>query len=355
MTILRSATLVTLALLLSPDWAGAQTAVTALSLEQTISLAYTQGPDLASAQTTLQNAQVTATATKADPSALVGTLTQTQQAADLARVDLASTRLTIMQNVANAYLTLYETRQNVALVGAQLALDRRNSQIARAKLAAGNATSLDVSKAQNVVDTDVQNLANATAQLSVQSAQLAKLFGQSATQVAPQAPPAPPAVKASLASLGGGLTRRLPSVVQAQQQVDLEQLNVKLADNAYTAKLTLQTAQTTLENARRTLANAQKSAVTSLNAAYSTAEDSEKRVALARAAVQSAQTALNQSQARLKSGVASQVDVQTSQVSRQSAQYALTQAIDAQWKALAALSVAAGVDVTGLTGEGDNA
>lgn len=343
------------ALLLSPALAqgsaqssAATGGATSLTLAQALALAYRQGPDLANAQTALQDAQTKLRALKADPSAVILDLTQAQQTYALALAQVPATRLTVMQNVVNAYLTLYETQQNIALYRAQADLDAKNVQVARAKLQAKSGTSLDVATAQNTLNTAQQNLANATAQLSVQSGTLAKLFGQTSGQIVVGAPPSPPALTVSLTALNQGLSARLQSTVQAQQAAALQQLNVKLSDNDYTPRLTLQAAQASLQTARRDLLNAQKSAATSLSAAYRTAQDAYKRIPIQQKAVQNQQTSVAQAKARLAGGVISRLELQTTQVTLQSNLYAQTQAVDNYWKDLAALSVAAGRDVTGL-------
>lgn len=334
----------------TPPAAPAQPAnpAAAPTLPQALALAYRQGPDLATAQTTLQDAQTALAARRADPSTLVPDLQGAQNAADLAAVQIGGTRLSVMQNVVNAYLALYETQQNVALLRAQAALDTRNLTVAQQRLAVRSGTSLDVSRAQNTLNTTNQNLANATAQLPVRANELARLFGQSSGQITAAAPPAPPALTAALAGLGTNLEARLPNVVQARQNVATAELNVRLSDNDYTPRRTLETARANLDNAQRTLANVQKTSATSLNDAYRAAQDAFTRIGIENEAVGNARTALEQARVRLASGLISAVELQTSEVALQNAQYALTQATDAYWRALAALSVAAGQDVTGL-------
>ncbi len=323
-------------------------ATSTLSLGQALSLAYTQGPTLTSAQTTLQNAQATLRARQGDPSTLVADLTSAQNAVKLAQVNLANARLTVLQSVVNAYLGLYETQQNINLLTAQLNLDQKNLQVAQAKLQARTGTSLDVSKAQNTVNTDQQNLANANAQITVQATELARLFAQSTSTLTLQAPPAPPKLTTPLATLTQGLNARLPSVVQAQQAVANDQLTVQTSNNDYTPRLTLQNAQADLQNDQRTLANTEKTAASTLKDSYSAAQDAYSRIAIQQKAVTNAQTTLTQAQARYKSGIISLVDLQSSQVALQSAKFTLTQAVDTYWKSLAALAAAAGSDVTGL-------
>ncbi|PZA08505.1 TolC family protein [Meiothermus sp. PNK-Is4] len=324
-------------------------AQTTLTLPQALQRAYSNGPTLQNAQATLQNATLQLQALEADPSTLIAALTQARQNAELARVNLEATRLQVMKDVVDAYLGLYEARQNVELLQAQVALNERNLNVAKARQAAGNATQLDVARAQNTLDSSRQTLINAQAQLPVLAAQLATLLGVSDLgNVTVSAPPPAPALQADLEALSKDLFNRLPSVVQARQAVELAQLNVKLYDNDYTPAVNLQSAKTSLENSQRTLQTAQQNAQTSLTNTYQTALNAYKSIALAQANVANAQKVVDQDQVALKAGTISALQLQTDQVSLKSAQYSLVQAQDAYWKALAAFSVAAGQDFTGL-------
>jgi len=328
---------------------GSALAQNSLTLVQALSQAYRQGPSLQSAQATLQNATLQLRALEADPSTLIVPLTQARQSARLAEVNLEATRLSVMQSVVNAYIGLYEAQQNVGLFQAQVALNQRNLDVAKARLAAGNATALDVARAQTTLDSSRQSLTNAQAQIPVLSAQLATLLGLSDlgnASIAP--PPNPPVLQADLEALRQGLFQRLPSVLQAQQAVELAELNVKLADNDYTPAVQLNTAKTSLENNQRAMQTAQQNAQTSLSNAYQAAQSAYKSIALAQANVDNARKVVEQSQAALRAGTISALQLQTDQVSLQSAQYSLLQALGSYWKALAAFSVAAGQDFTGL-------
>ncbi|WP_045235016.1 TolC family protein [Deinococcus pimensis] len=325
--------------------AHAQT-VTPRTLEESVTLALRAGPDVASARASLSDAQTNLSALRADPSALLPDTTQAQQAVTLGTAQLAGTRMTVMQNVVNAYLNLYETQRNVALLQSQAELDAKNVQVAQAKLQARSGTSLDVAKAQNTLGTTRQNLANAQAQLTVQASALAKLFGQ--TGAAVKTPPAPPALKVTLASLSQGLESRLPTLVSAKNAADLADLNVKLSDNDYTPRLTLESARTKAQNAQRDLENARRSATNALTDAYRAAQDAAERVSLQQKNLANAQSTLNQANVRYRSGVISRLELDTTAQTVESARFALTQAQDASWKALAALGAASGVDVAGL-------
>ncbi len=84
-----------------------------------------------------------------------------------------------------------------------MALAERNLQVAKARQAAGNATGLDVARAQASVDSARQNLATAQGQTPVLAVQLAALLGLSDLgPVTLEPPPDPPRLEATLEALG---------------------------------------------------------------------------------------------------------------------------------------------------------
>lgn len=336
----------TLALTLASSVA-AQTV--SLTLPDAVGRALAAGPDVTTARANLQKAQANARAIRADPSAIITTQTQAEQGLQAAEVTLAGTKLNVAQTVINQYLAAYEAGQRIALNEAQVRLDERNLQIARARLQARVATQLDVNRAQTSLNQNRQELADARAQLPVLEAQLARTLGLNVgSDLRLAAPPTPPKLSATLATLQTGLEKRLPALVQAAQGAAFAALQVRLSDNDYTPARTLQDARTALENARRDLESAQRGASTQVRDAYRAVQDAQERVNLARQNLANAQTALTQAQARLRAGTAAAIEVQQAQVQVQQAQLSLTQAQDGVWRALAALSVASGTDVTGL-------
>lgn len=338
-----------LALALSP----AALAQTALDLPGAVARALAGGPDLSTARANLTKASADLKARQNDPSAVITELQPVQQAYASASLALSATKLSVTQTVVSQYTALWEAQQAVSLNSAQAALDEKNLKVAQLKLANKSGTQLDVSKAQNTLATDQQELANARAQLPVLEAQLAKTLGLpagSALRIA--APPTPPRLQSSLAALQNGLEARLPDVLRASQALESAQLQVKLSDNDYTPRRTLEDARTSAENAQRDLDSARKGVQTNLRDAYRAAQDAQERVTLAAQVLANAKSTLAQLQTRLQNGTAAALDVQSAQVNVQSAQLKLTQAQDGLWKALAALSVAAGVDLSGLAGGG---
>ncbi len=329
---------------------GLTSAQTVLTLESSMTQAFTKGPDLATSQATLKNAQADLAAKQSDPSTLVIAMTQAQQTLALNTAQLEAQKLSVMSNVAGAYLNLFEGQENVKVLQAQLDLDAKNLDVAKAKLAAKNGTQLDVSKADSTLSASKQSLADAKAQLPILSNRLEVMLGTNTGNLTVGAPPAFKEVKIDQATLEKSLETRLPSVLQASQAVDLANLNVRLSDNEYTPPATLRDFKTQLENAQRTLDTTRTNALTSLRDANRNVSNALEQVRIAKQNLDNATESLSQDQAKFKSGTISAVQLQTTQVTALRARYTYTQSTDSYLRALASLSTASGVDQIGLKG-----
>jgi len=338
--------LLTLTLILSSSALAAN-----ITLENSLSSALSDGKDLSDARANLATAQADLAAKQADPTSLIGTLQSAQNTLALNTLKLSSTQLSTLQTVMTNYTTLFEAQRTVEQNAAQVVLDSRNLSVTQAKRAAQNATDLDVSSAQNTLSTSQQTLSNNTAQLAVLSAKLAQSIGQGNTpDLKATSYPAMPALSVALADLEKDVLARSPDVLQAQQAVSSAQLTVKLSDNDYTPRRTLEDAKIGLEGANRTLENSQKSVLTTLRDAYRTAQDAQKQVALSQTAFENQTKSYAQDGVRLKSGLISSQQLLASEVTLKNSLLSLDRARGSYARALSSLSVAAGRDVTGLLG-----
>ncbi|MEF2279733.1 TolC family protein [Deinococcus sp. YIM 134068] len=338
--------LATLSLALLLPTAAAQTSVT---VTRAVTSALAGGTDVRTAQANLEKATATNRAAQADPSTLAAAKLAAQNAQALATVQLRAARLSTLQNTVTAYTALLESQENVELQTLQVQVDRKALQVAQVKLSVSNATQLDVQRAQNTLSGSTQDLADARAQVNLASARLATLTALG-SNVRAAALTGVPTLKTSLATLRSALNANLTGVVSAQQAVTEAQLDVRLADNDFTPARTLADARTTLANAQRTLDAAQKNAGTTLASAYQTAQNAAEQLRVAQSREAAAQRAYTQDAARLRSGTISAVTLQETQLALKQAQYARVQAQDAVLESLAALSVAAGQNLTGIGG-----
>ncbi len=322
-------------------------AATALNLEGATKLALERNPDLATSRATLANARADLVVKDADPTTLVVPLLQAKNTVTLNTVQLEAQKLTVFSSVLTAYVNLFEAQENLGVLEAQAALDVRNLEVAKAKLAARNGTALDVSKAESTLSSSRQSLADAKAQIPVLSNRLELVTGAKGDLEASDGL-ARMDVKLDSVALEAGLETRISGVLQAAQNVAVADLNVKLSDNDFTPLNTLRDNQAQLENAKRSLETTKANAVTTLRDAIRSASNSKERIAISTKDLDNAKSNLEQDQARFKGGSISRISLQQTELAFTKAKYSQTQAINAYWRSLATVSTASGVDVLGL-------
>ncbi len=317
------------------------------TLETSIKQALERGSEIANSRASLETAQADLRVKKSDPTTLAAQLLSANQSVDLEEVRFSSKRIEVLGNVSNAYFNLFEAQENIEVLQAQLALDVRNLDVAQAKLAQKNGTDLDVRKAQNTVASSKQNLANAMAQLPTLSNKLEVLIGLNLKgDLRVANPPKFAELKFDLAALEAGLEKNVISVLQAAQSVDTQELNVRLADNDYTAANILRDAKTNLETARRNFETSKKNAITNLRDAARNVNNSLETVKLRSVDLQNDADGLKQDQQRFKNGTISRVTLQQSEVSAKRSEYNLATAQNTYFKSINSLSSAAGIDVS---------
>ncbi|GGR17759.1 TolC family protein [Deinococcus ruber] len=338
-----SALLLSLALL--PFAQAQDAAATPLSLPQAVSSALTAGATVRDARAGADAAAATLKAVQADPSTLSAALLSAQQANTLAQANGAQARLTAIQNAVDAFTALYQTQEQVDQQALQVQVDEKNLQVAQVKLSTKNGTALDVQNAQNTLASSRQDLTAAQAQTVVNSQKLANVIGKPGSYTA-TTPSAPPTVKVNTA-----LSTNYPALLTDQQAVDAAALSVKLADNEFTARVTLDQAKTKLASAQSDLSTLQKTLNTTLATAQSSAEAAQATYQTAIQSEVNAQATYKQDNVRYSTGTISAVQLLQSQLALKKAQYTRAQALVALWQALATLGSASGQDQTGLAGQ----
>ncbi|WP_114313535.1 TolC family protein [Thermus caldifontis] len=296
-----------------------------------------------------ESARVELGALEADPSTLIQPLTQARQALALAELQVQAGRLSLLQSLLAAYTNLLEAQENEKVLEANRALAARNLAVVRARRQAGNATDLDVAKAEAALRSAELAWKNAQGQRPALVKALEAVLGLALPQEPRLSPlPEPKPLGVGLDSLKEGLANRLLSLLQARQAVELAELQVSLADNDYTPRLTLEKARSSLETARRNQGNTLAQALSALESAYAQAQAAWGQVLTAREALANQEKTLGVARRSFQAGTISLLQLEQEEVGHLQAQHSLLQAQNAYWRALAALSVAAGQDLTGL-------
>ncbi|GGJ39615.1 TolC family protein [Deinococcus roseus] len=334
---------------LASSAAFAQSATT-VTFQSVLKLAIDRGTDVANQKTSLSTAQADLQAKNEDPSTLILPLTQAQQSVKLETLKLDYVKLQLTQNVLSAYLSVLEAQENLNVLKAQVDLDQMNLDIAKAKLATKNATQLDVSKAQNTLNSSQQDLKNAQASFPVLKE---KLDAYTAGSLPDNFQVSEPQLKVTAYKLDDLLKSSessLPTLLQSNQSLTIAQMNVQFSDNDYTPRSTLDSAKASLQSAQRSLASQKTSTQSSVKDAYQSYLNSQERSKFSLEDLNNSQATLKQDQARYKNGTISKYQLKQSEVAVLKSEQSYLQAKDSSLKAIAALAVATGVDTLNTLG-----
>jgi outer membrane protein len=327
----------------------AQAADAPLSLERAVAVAAGANLEIKNADSAAAQAKALSTARASDPTAIITEILQEQQAADLALVQARSVRLLVMSDTVTEFLNLGENTDSLEYLGAQVKLSQRNLEITKARLAARTATAVDVQRAETELSSARQQLTDAQAQRPIIASRLSRTLGLD-RGAEPNIGDAP-VLKArmlNLTALENGLDDRVPSVVSAAQAVDFAELVVKTTDNDYTPGQTKREARSTLENAKRALFTERRKAATALRDAFRTAQDALEGANVATKNADTAARGFKNDEVRFQNELISKVQLEVSALTTQKARFDSAKAANAYLRALAGLSLSAGVDATGL-------
>lgn len=322
---------------------------TALTLEKAVQSALEANTDIKTAENALSLANRTLAARNADPTALITDLLQAKHSAELSAAQLTGAKLDVTNEVIGEFLNLNEAKDSIAVLESQLKLVSRNLEIARARLQARTATAVDVQRAETDVAGVQQQLSDAKAARPVTMARLARVLGLArGSDIVIADAPAFKLRVLNIAELEQNLEDRAPQLVQASQAVEFAELNVKITDNDYTPEQQKREAASNLENAKRALATAKRKALNTFrDAARSVAAAADSINVAKQNSTVAARNSKNDEE-RLKQGLISRVQFEATLLAQRQAEQNQSRAENGYLRALAGLSLAAGVDVTGL-------
>ncbi|GGJ51891.1 TolC family protein [Deinococcus roseus] len=344
---MKNATVVVVSLALG---AGFAQAAPTLNYSDVLKLALEKGSDLASQKSTLDTAKANLVALTADSSTLITPLTQAQQSVQLENLRLSFVKLQVVQNVLSAYLGVLEAQENLNVLKAQVDLNQMSLDVAKAKLATKNATQLDVSKAQNTLNSSQQDLKNAQASFPVLQEKLNAYTAGSLPDSYIVSQPKFDLKLQKLDELLKGSTENLPTLLQAMQSVALNTMTVQFSDNDYTPKNTLDSAKASLENAQRNLSTLKTSSTTSIKDAFQSLNNALEKSKAASEDLKTSQATLAQDQVKYKNGQISRYSLKQTETSVLSSEQSVLQAQDSYLKAVASLAVASGTDALNVIG-----
>ena len=222
------------------------------------------------AELTLGDAERGLDRTRIDPLALRFDLVQAEQRYALARSQLIQARYEAFAEVALGYTQMLEADMQVALASSARELAMQGLDIARIRYDRGSATSLDVQDSEIGLRDAEKNLDAAREGLALTRANLEGLIGLTVEELTPVADELVAFELPPLEVFEQGLTLH-PTLLQAQQGLELARLGVELLDPSYAARVQIENAELQVEQAQEGLDEAQRGLELQVRSLYNAA------------------------------------------------------------------------------------
>ncbi|OLF53512.1 AdeC/AdeK/OprM family multidrug efflux complex outer membrane factor [Pseudomonas chlororaphis] len=150
-----------------------------------------------------------------------------------------SAQLSLVANVANAYLTWRADQELLALTAKTLVADEQSLRLTQRSADAGKVSALDVSQAQTSVETARANLARYQRQIAHDLNNLTLLVGAPVDDALPARPLASDLVARVPPGLPSDLLQRRPDILQAEYQLQAANANIGAARAAFFPSISL--------------------------------------------------------------------------------------------------------------------
>lgn len=240
---------------------------------------------------------------------------QARMSLTVAEKNLEIARQDVVLSTDQQYYSLLKAEHLVSISEQALALARRQLEIATAKEKVGMATKLDLIRAENQVASARNSLASAVLNRDLAMVALNQAIGFTPETIVRLRDEFSYEKTGDLnleASIEFALANRV-EIAQAQSAVEVADMNVSLADNDFTPRLTYERARLAADDARTKLAEQQNKIALAVRQAYVALKQAEAKVELTARKVSEAQENLRVTQLLFEADMATNMDVLTAQ------------------------------------------
>jgi outer membrane protein len=291
--------------------------VVEVSLEECRSLALEHSASVLLAENAVHDArlaleQTEATSlTKPSPTSLY----QSRMSLESAGKNLEITKQDVVLGTDQLYYSLLRAEHLVSISRQALDLSERQFEIAMAKESVGMATKLDIMRAENQTASARNSLASALLNRDLATVSLNQAIGFVPETILSPRDEFSYEKTGDLdldASIEFALANRV-EIAQAQSAVEIADMNVQLADNSFTPRLTYERAKLAAEDARIKLKEQQNKIALAVRQAYVSLKQAEAKVELAGSKVDEARENLRITQLLFEADMATNVEVLSAQ------------------------------------------
>lgn len=288
-----------------------------VSLEECRSLAMEHSASVLLAKSAVEDAKLSleqteaTNLTKPSPTSLY----QSRMSLESTRKNLEITKQDIVLSTDQLYYSLLRAEHVVSISEQALALAERQLEIAMAKESVGMATKLDIMRAANQTASARNSLASALLNRDLAMVALNQAIGFLPDTILSLRDEFSYEKTGGLdldASIEFSLANRI-EIAQAQSAVEIADMNVELADNSFTPRLTYERAKLAAGDARVKLKEQQNKITLAVRQAYVALMQAEAKVELAGSKVNEARENLRITQLLFEADMATNVEVLSAQ------------------------------------------
>jgi len=296
---------------------SAQSAVREVSLQECRELALKSSSSVLLAANAVKDAELAlaqaeaSNLTKPSPTSLY----QARVNLSVAQKNLEIAKQDAVLNTDQLYYSLLKAEHLVDISEQALTLAEKQLEVAKAKEKVGMATKLDLMRAENQVASARNSLESATLNRDLAMVSLNQAIGLAPETVLRLSDEFSYEKTGDLdleASIEFALANRV-EVAQAQSSVDVADMEVSLADNDFTPRLTYERAKLAADDARVRLADQRNKIAMAVRQAYVSLKQAEAKVALTAKKVDEAKENLRVTQLLFDADMATNLDVLTAQ------------------------------------------
>ena len=320
----------------------------ALSLDEALALAL-ERPAILTAQLELDEARANLERREADPLALRPDVEAARQRFDLAQASYEQAYFQSLSEVGGAYADALKARQEAELNRRRVSLNEQLVRAAEIRVRNGTATDLDLQEATTTLESSQQAQSAAQEALNLAQRRLNGLLEQSVRLEALE--PIPESALVNVPPLEQVLTNAeaYPTVLEAQQALDLAELNSDLLDPIFTPRSEIESAGVALETAQETEREIARDYALEVRDLYSQARTARTALQVAQETLANAQERLAAQQNRLEAGLISQLELQQSEIAYNEAEFGALAARSDYLSALLALQAGSFTELSGLS------
>ncbi len=297
----------------------------ALTLEEALSSA-SERPAVATARIELRDAIINSERTQEDPLAVRSDTLQAEQRLELARASFIQTYYTALQEIASAYTGVLQGQKSVAVAQKAAAVSENSLEIAQIRVNNGSGTQLDLEEARTSLSEAQNGVRSARDNLTVGLNNLETILDRELEPSDLEPIPDDYLVQIPVLPTVLQAAEDHPTVVQAEQGLELSQLNTELLDPSYASRSQIDSAGTGLTNAREGLQETERSFRIQARNLYNAAESAQETYQVQREALRNADERLETQRQRFEGGLIARIELSQAELSNLQAELQALQA-----------------------------